>query len=131
MNWGNDGKCGQEQICSRNVKVKLADFRDPSDVAGGGEKGIKVEAEVSRLSGWMENTGLETDFGYMHGRGEDDEFSMYVLSIVLEIILDAKVRENWTATRKRMKLEHSLTIRANNKSRHYKTLTGKHRKNTL
>ena len=49
--------------------------------------------------------------------------------------------ENWTATCTRMKLEHSLTLytktnsiwikEINVKARHYKTLRGKHRQNTL
>lgn len=54
----------------------MADFEDPLDMASGEKKGVKVEAEVSSLSGWMKNVGLETHSGYVHGSEEDDEFSM-------------------------------------------------------
>lgn len=48
--------------------VKLADFGDLSDMADGEEKGVKVEADISSLSGWVESTGLERDLGC---RGRD------------------------------------------------------------
>ena len=50
----------------------MADFGGPSDMAGGEEKGMKVEAEVSSLSAWMENRHLhiwEQMWGVCMGAG--------------------------------------------------------------
>lgn len=41
----------------------------------------------------MENTSLEMDLGCVRGGGEEDEVSVYVLSIVLETLLDAKMKK--------------------------------------
>lgn len=70
----------------------MADFGGPSDMAGGGEKGIKVEAEVSSVRVWMENRYLGTDVGYVHGYREA-KLSLHVLSAVLETTLDAKFKK--------------------------------------
>lgn len=61
-------------------------------MAGGGEKGIKVEAEVSSVRVWMENRYLGTDVGYVHGYREA-KLSLHVLSAVLETTLDAKFKK--------------------------------------
>lgn len=62
-------------------------------MAGGGEKGIKVEAEVSSVRVWMENRYLGTDVGYVHGYREA-KLSLHVLSVVLENHTGCKVQES-------------------------------------
>lgn len=49
-----------------------------------------MEAEVSSLSGWAENTGLGANLGCAHGGGEHDELSIFVSRKVLETALDTK-----------------------------------------
>lgn len=53
-------------------------------------KEVKVEIEVFSVSGWKENTGVETALGCVHGSGEHDEFSVYVSTRVLQTILETK-----------------------------------------
>lgn len=61
-------------------------------MAGRGEKGMKVEAEVSSLSAWRENRHLGTDVGCVHGCREA-RVSLHMLGAGLETTLDTKVKK--------------------------------------